>query len=42
MYSQLEESVGNLEHQDVRVIVFMADQNTLTSPSHAMLLIVLF
>ena len=40
--SQFEESVGNLQHQDVRVVVLVADQHPLTGPSHAMLLVVLF
>ncbi len=39
---QFEEGVGNLQHQDVRVIVLVADQNPLTRSSHPVLLIVLF
>ena len=39
--SQLEESIGNLQHQDVWVVVFMADKDALARPSHAMLFVVL-
>ena len=39
---QLEKRVRDLKHQDVRVVVFMANQYTLTRPAHAMMLIVLF
>lgn len=39
---QLEEGVGNLQHQDMRMIVLVANQNPLTRPPHPMLLIVLF
>ena len=39
MDAQFEESVGYLKHEDVRVIVFVADQYSLTRPPHAMLLV---
>lgn len=39
---QLEERVCNLQHQDVRVIVFMTDEDAFTGTAHAMELIVLF
>jgi len=39
---QLEEGVCDLQHEDVRVVVLMADQDAFTSPSHAMLRVVLF
>jgi hypothetical protein len=39
---QLEESIGDLQHQYMRVVMFMAHQNTLASPPHAVLLIVFF
>lgn len=38
---QLEESVGDLEHQDVRVVVLVADENALAGPSHAVFIVVL-
>lgn len=42
MYSQLEECIGDLEHQDVGMIVFMADEDAFARSPHAMLLVVLF
>jgi hypothetical protein len=39
---QLEEGVCDLEHEDVRVVVFVADEYAFASSSHAMFLIVLF
>lgn len=42
MYSiQFEESVCNLKHKNMRVIMFVAHQDTLASPSHAIVFIVL-
>jgi len=41
-HSQLEEGIGNLQHQDMRMIMLMADQDPLTRPSHPMLLVVFF
>jgi hypothetical protein len=32
--SQLEESIRDLQHEDMRMVVFMANQDALTSPSH--------
>jgi hypothetical protein len=40
--SQLEEGIRDLQHEDVRMVVFMADQDALACPSHSMLLIVFF
>ena len=39
---QLEERVGNLQHQNVWVVVFVADQDTLAGSAHAMFHVVLF
>jgi len=39
---QFEESIRYLQHQDVRMIVFMAYEYTLACSSHAMLFIMLF
>lgn len=39
---QLEEGVCDLQHEDVRVVVLVADQDAFASPSHAMLRVVLF
>jgi hypothetical protein len=36
---QLEESIRNLQHQNVWMIMFMAYQNTFASSPHAILLI---
>lgn len=41
-YVQLEESIRDLKHQDVRVVVFMADEDPLACPSHAVLVIMFF
>lgn len=41
VYLQLEESVGNLKHQNVGVVVLVADQDALRGPAHTMELIVL-
>lgn len=37
--SQLEKGVRDLQHQDMRVIMLMTNQDALTRPPHAMLLI---
>lgn len=42
VYAQLEEGIRNLKHQDMRMIVLMADQHPLTRPPHSVFLIVLF
>ncbi len=42
MYAQLEEGVCDLQHQDVWVVVLVADQNGLACSSHAVLIVVLF
>lgn len=39
---QLEEGVCDLQHEDVRVVVLVADQDAFASPSHAMLRVVFF
>jgi hypothetical protein len=39
---QLEERVCNLQHQNVGMVVFVADQHALARPPHAMLLVVFF
>ena len=39
---QLEKRVRNLQHQNVRVVVFVADQDTLAGSAHAMFHVVLF
>jgi len=39
---QLEEGVCDLQHEDVRVVVLVADQDAFAGPSHAMLRVVLF
>jgi hypothetical protein len=39
---QLEEGVGDLQHQDVGMVMFVADKNAFASPSHSMSDIVLF
>lgn len=39
---QLEESVGDLQHQDVRMIVFVTNEDALAGSSHTVLDIVLF
>jgi len=36
---QLEKGIGNLQHENMRVIVLMTDENALTRPSHAILLV---
>lgn len=38
---ELEEGVRNLEHQDVRVVVLMADEDALARAAHAMDIVVL-
>jgi len=38
---QLEEGIRDLQHEDVRVVVLVADQHALAKPAHAMLLVVL-
>lgn len=40
-YLQLEEGIGDLQHQNMRMVVLVADQNGLASPPHTMLVIVL-
>ena len=39
---QLEEGVGDLQHQDVRVVVLVADQDGLARAPHPVLAVVLF
>ena len=39
---QLEEGIGDLQHQDMRMIVLVADENTLAGTAHTMDIIVLF
>ena len=39
---QLEEGVGNLQHENMWVIMLVADQNSFARPSHAILMVVLF
>ena len=39
---QLEEGVRDLQHEDVRVVVLVADQDAFARPSHAMFLVVFF
>jgi len=38
--AQLEEGIGNLQHQYVRVIVLMADKDRFARPSHAIPVVV--
>ena len=38
---QFEECIGNLEHEDMRMIMLVADKDTFTSSSHSMFFIVL-
>ena len=38
---QFEEGIGDLEHENVRVTVFVTDEDTLARPPHSMLFIVL-
>ena len=42
MHIQLEKRVRYLQHEDVWVVVLMTDEDPLSGPSHAMLLIMLF
>jgi len=39
---QFEESIRYLQHQDVGMVVFMANQDSFASSAHAMLFIMLF
>ena len=39
---QLEECVRDLQHENVGVVVLVADQNAFTCSSHAMFLVVFF
>jgi hypothetical protein len=39
---QFEERVCNLQHQNMRMVVLVTDEDPLTGPPHPMLLIVLF
>lgn len=39
---QLKKRVRNLQHQDMWVIVLMADEDALAGSTHAMLIVVLF
>ena len=41
-HSQFEEGIGDLQHQDVRMVMLMADQDPFASPPHAIAIIVLF
>lgn len=38
---QLEECVGNLEHEDVWMSMIMNDEDTLDCPAHAKVLVVI-
>jgi len=42
LHLQLEESIGNLQHEDMWMIMLMADEDTLTRSPHPILLVVLF
>lgn len=42
LHIQLEEGVGNLQHEDMRVVVLMADQDAFTGTAHTMLCVVFF
>lgn len=42
MSPQLEKGIGDLEHEDMRVIVFVADYYTLACPPHPILCVMLF
>ena len=37
---QFEEGIGNLQHEDVRMVVLMAHQYTFTRPPHAIFFVV--
>lgn len=39
---QLEKGIGDLQHQDVGVVVLVADEDALAGAAHAMLVVVLF
>lgn len=39
---QFEESIRYLQHQDVRMVVFMANQDSFAGPTHTMLFVMLF
>lgn len=39
---QLKKGIGDLQHQDVRVIVLMADEDTFAGATHAVLVVMLF
>ena len=41
-FLQLEESIRDLQHQDMWVVMLVADQHAFAGPPHAMLLVVLF
>lgn len=41
-HTQLEERVRNLQHQDVWVVMLVADEDPFTRPTHPMLFIMLF
>jgi hypothetical protein len=38
---QLEKGIGDLKHENMWMIVLMTDENSLTCPPHAMLIIML-
>ena len=40
IYAQFEECIRNLQHEDVRVVVLVADQDALACPSHTTCLVV--
>ena len=42
MCLQLEEGIGDLQHQYVRVVMLVADQYAFAGSPHAMLFVVLF
>lgn len=39
---QFEEGICYLQHQDVRMVVFMANQDSFAGPAHTMLFVMLF
>lgn len=39
--SQLKESIRNLQHQHMRMVMLVADKNALARPSHSILVVVL-
>jgi hypothetical protein len=39
---QLEERISNLQHEDMRMVMLVADQDSLARTAHSMLLVVFF